>query len=737
MRKGYYRFSIQRIKRILISSFMCGFMLFLLHPFFAHADDRKSTIKPEISYLIATPGEVSIEKVISGDEDFQFKRVKKNIPNFGIEKNEVWLKVEALIPDLSKEIFLEVAFPTLDTVDFYQVGRVENIHYRSGDHFKFSQRPFNYRNFLFPIDQNQINGNRLSVYLRINSSGSILVPIKIDELKNFQVAFQLDNMIYGIYYGIMIVMMLYNFFLALSTNNKSYFFYIAIIFANLITISSLNGHAAQYIWGDFPWWTNYVIIFGIGLWILSTNLFAFSFLKLSGIKSIPRTNFYILGIIGFLLLSSIFYIPYRHTIYPSNLLLIVNCLSLFFSGLYFMKKKVKQSGIFTLAWFMYLLGVSLYSLRNLGALPINTLTTNVLEFGSVAEVVLLSLALGRRYKDLETEKNEEQQRTLAALNEKQALIENQNLTLEDKIRERTFQLEQKQEQVSLQNEELQAQQEILAQQNRKLNQAKSIIEEQNLRLKVNNEELERKVKDRTAKLITSNSQLAANLQSLEQYAHVTAHNLRGPIARLHGLINLIGLENKISDPHLLDVISKLKESVLELDLVVHDMNAILVLQNQTELPKDIIFLENSMIRAKNLLKKEIAEKDATISYNFTACQSIYSHQDFINSIFYSLLSNAIKYSHPNRTPIISVNCDTQGLNNQLLLTFQDNGIGINLSKYGNKIFDMYARFHDHVGGKGLGLFIVKTQLEKLGGKIRVESVVGEGTTFKILIPNYQ
>jgi signal transduction histidine kinase len=111
---------------------------------------------------------------------------------------------------------------------------------------------------------------------------------------------------------------------------------------------------------------------------------------------------------------------------------------------------------------------------------------------------------------------------------------------------------------------------------------------------------------------------------------------------------------------------------------------------------------------------------------------VHAIEPYMESIFYNLISNAIKYQSGDRKLQINISSYPDGSN--VILEVKDNGIGMDLDQSGSKLFGLYQRFHDHVGGKGLGLYLVKTQVEALGGSISVESEVNEGCTFRITFP---
>ena len=115
--------------------------------------------------------------------------------------------------------------------------------------------------------------------------------------------------------------------------------------------------------------------------------------------------------------------------------------------------------------------------------------------------------------------------------------------------------------------------------------------------------------------------------------------------------------------------------------------------------------------------------------DFSEAEELVSIRSYLYSIFLNLVSNSIKYKRPGIKPIIEIT--SAKIKNKIQLTFKDNGLGIDLKNKEDEIFGLYKRFHDHVDGKGLGLFMVKTQVESLGGKIMVASEVNKGSEFRI------
>jgi signal transduction histidine kinase/streptogramin lyase len=315
----------------------------------------------------------------------------------------------------------------------------------------------------------------------------------------------------------------------------------------------------------------------------------------------------------------------------------------------------------------------------------------------------LKVLVEERTKELETknwelkEKNEE----IAAQNEE--LVQSEE------------EISSQRDQLATQNEELNASREELAAQNDKLRDAQSMIEEQN-------QNLEGEVAKRTLELTVQNEQL-------EQFAFIASHNLRGPVARMLGLGRLVG-SGAIANHEKEYVLDSLVESTKELDMVVRDLAHILDIRNT---PQQITptNLGKELALAEHTLAAEIADAGAVVMADFTQLETVDAVRPYVQSMFLNLLDNAIKYRDPDRPLVVRVTAQVVG--KFARISFADNGLGIDMERDGGKLFNLYARFHFQVKGKGMGLFLVKTQLEAMGGRIEAESTLGKETTFNLYL----
>ena len=308
--------------------------------------------------------------------------------------------------------------------------------------------------------------------------------------------------------------------------------------------------------------------------------------------------------------------------------------------------------------------------------------------------------------------------------ERNKILSEQNILLEKKVAARTQEITTQNEEMISQSEELSAQRDILAIQNKRFQEAQQIIEKQNEEIHLKNTHLEMEVAHRTQELQSTNKELIQQNNQLEQFAFIAAHNLRAPLSRILGLANVLQITSSTTDKDAL--IEKMVSSSHDLDYVIRDLNTILEIKkhigNFTEVNLSVV-----LERALKLLEKVSEDTGVKIDSDFKEAEKIVAIAPYVESILYNLISNAIKYRDPVRTPEIRLKTEIEG--EYIRLSITDNGLGIDLAQYGQNVFGLYKRFHLHVEGKGLGLYLVKTQIVAMGGRIEVQSELYKGTTF--------
>jgi PAS domain S-box-containing protein len=228
--------------------------------------------------------------------------------------------------------------------------------------------------------------------------------------------------------------------------------------------------------------------------------------------------------------------------------------------------------------------------------------------------------------------------------------------------------------------------------------------------------------------------VARHHKDLEQFTYMVSHNLRSPVANIKGLASLMSGDSQLTDEEFKRCLDGLVSSVNKLDNVIADLNDILRSGKRPGERMEPVTLSGIIAEVKAISSGLIEKENILIHTNFTV-DRIYTIKSYLHSILLNLLTNSIKYRRPSGPAIIGVHSRME--NNRIVIAYRDNGIGIDLEKYGNKLFGIYSKLDPHADGMGLGLYMIKTQVELLGGSIRVMSEPGKGTEFIIELTNHQ
>lgn len=224
-------------------------------------------------------------------------------------------------------------------------------------------------------------------------------------------------------------------------------------------------------------------------------------------------------------------------------------------------------------------------------------------------------------------------------------------------------------------------------------------------------------------------ELTQNNKDLKQFSYITSHNLRAPLSNLTGLLNLIE-EIPIEDSELKEIINGFSKSTHLLNETINDLVKVIIIKDNPSVQKEKLFIKDVFENVFNQLSFLISSNKPILKIDLEVETIFDINKSYLESIFLNLLTNAINYREPSRQLRITI--ATKVEDNNLIMTFKDNGIGIDLEKNNDKIFGLYQRFHNYPESKGLGLYLVKSQVESMGGTISVDSIVGKGTTFTIV-----
>ncbi len=218
--------------------------------------------------------------------------------------------------------------------------------------------------------------------------------------------------------------------------------------------------------------------------------------------------------------------------------------------------------------------------------------------------------------------------------------------------------------------------------------------------------------------------------SLEQFSYVLSHNVRGPLSNILGA--KAALELPLGTAERMQLIDSISISAEKMDMVIKDLNSILQVRNSSFIEQENISLYDLIQEIMEDLSYLITEKKATVEADFSLATHYFSVKPYLKDIFYNLVSNALKFSKKNTPPEIKIWSEVK--NDFIYFHFKDFGLGLDLKRYENELFRLYKKFHIGFAGKGMGLFMVKTQVDLLEGRITVDSKPDEWTEFVVGLP---
>jgi PAS domain S-box-containing protein len=234
-------------------------------------------------------------------------------------------------------------------------------------------------------------------------------------------------------------------------------------------------------------------------------------------------------------------------------------------------------------------------------------------------------------------------------------------------------------------------------------------------------------------LETLNQELQKINNQLDSFIYTASHDLKAPIANIEGLTNhlLKSLNvNNFDDAKVKSIIGLIYASINKFKSTIGDLTEITKIQRdlQNNETKSIVNLKEIVDEVIHDISGLIHHNQATIMTDFAKCDSIVFSRANLKSILYNLISNGIKYRSAERAPVVSI--VTNKIEDEFIITVSDNGLGFK-SEIKDKLFTLFKRFHSHVEGNGMGLYIVKRIVDNANGNIEVESDEGVGTVFRI------
>ncbi|MEO8146394.1 MAG: PAS domain S-box protein [Bacteroidia bacterium] len=240
-----------------------------------------------------------------------------------------------------------------------------------------------------------------------------------------------------------------------------------------------------------------------------------------------------------------------------------------------------------------------------------------------------------------------------------------------------------------------------------------------------------RLKELNENLQAHTNELLISNKEMEQFSYIVSHNLRAPVANIISFAEELKDENYTPEEQK-SFVNLLSTSVLKLDDVIKDLNHILKVKRDVTEPRESVYFSDLVEDIKISIASLLVKEKVIISTDFSEVDELVCLKGYLYSVFYNLITNSIKYHQPGISAIINIQSKKSG--DKIILSFKDNGSGIDLKVKGDQVFGLYKRFHQHIEGKGMSLFMTKTQIGIIGGTIEIKSEVNKGTEFIITLP---
>lgn len=348
------------------------------------------------SYYVDQSSNLTFSEILTKDEE-SWQAISDNIPSFGYDvQSSYWLKLEVENSNSRQQsLLLAIEYPILDYIQVYFTqNNVITNQYSTGDLTDFDSRPIDNANFLFPFQLE--TSEKIIIYIRVRTESSVQIPLSIWDREHYFIHQQLYLMGQGLYFGILIVMVLYNIFIYLAVRQTHYIYYVFAVLSMFVLMASILGFGFQYIWTAFPNVNRFALTTSLSLFGVTATAFSISILNLKK-YSITFYNLLRLSVLIYALTAvGALFMPYKTTIVllvPFGIL--TSSISLA-AGIFVHLQGYRPARYYVLGYSSVLVGAILISSNKLGWIEANFLTENSMQIGSMLEVILLSFALADR-----------------------------------------------------------------------------------------------------------------------------------------------------------------------------------------------------------------------------------------------------------------------------------------------------------------------------------------------------
>ncbi|MBP9215872.1 MAG: response regulator, partial [Agitococcus sp.] len=596
------------------------------------------------------------------------------ISNYGFTKAAYWVKVDLNNHTDQKDWILHFEYPLMDVLQLYTPNAQNQyrLQYTTGDAYAFSQRPIKDRGFALPISITPQQTQ--SIYLRLQSRDSMIISMSLLTPDAFRAEQQNESFWFGMYYGAVLIILLFNAYLYLILKDKNHLHYVAVLGCYALIELSLNGMGTVYFWGDFPEVAKRIRPFAISLFALASFTLTKSFL---GIKQVILGKMNLdplfLGFIVLTLVGAIIF-PFTLSIQLSMMIAFITAPIMYGAGVYTWQQGSRLGKYFTLGWSGLVLGGMVNVLRAFDILPVNFWTTYGAQLGSISTLLILNSALTDRMRLLQQENDKSQQLRLSQQEET-------NRLLDQKVRDRT----------------------------------------EALLLKT--EEAER-AKQQAETAVKAKSEFLANM----------SHEVRTPMNGMIGMTQLLAdTPLNVEQKHYINTIQSSSEALLRIINDILDYSKIEA--GKLDIEHTNFNLHQLLKECVSLFVLPAKERGLPIKTEIMPNVPCWMVGDptRVRQVIINMLGNAYKFTERGTVTLRAYLRENKGADGVFIqFEVQDTGIGITTEQR-ERLFQSFSQADSSVtrkyGGTGLGLAISRSLVRLMNGDIGVKSIPSQGSIF--------
>ncbi|HSR35817.1 MAG TPA: 7TM diverse intracellular signaling domain-containing protein, partial [Desulfurivibrionaceae bacterium] len=635
----------------------------------------KQSLGLHVDYLRDESRQLTVEDLADPQVAGRFVPSRQVKPAFGFTPAAYWLRCTLTSTrSVSTELFLEVDYPLLDSITLYEPDARGGFRaVATGDMQPYAERPVHTRNFVFPVHLGPVESH--TIYLRCVTTSSMNLPLTLFAPEAFSERLAVEQGLLGLYYGILITMIIFSAFVYANLRHTAYLHYLFFISAYMFFQMGLNGLSFQYLWPNALWWANNNIPFFIFIALAFANFFTREALDTK--HTAPRLDKLLFAAacvsLGGLLYS--LYGDYAHSIRFATAINF-SVVLMIIAGIVALVRGHRPALYYCIAWIAFLIGVVVYVLKTFGMIPVTFWTEWGLQIGSAWEVVFLFMGLSERFRLMEAERSN--------------LQADYARRLEKTVADRTEDL-------------------------RRVNEFLS------------KEVFDRKLAEqRAAAASRAKSEFLANM----------SHEIRTPMNAVLGMANL-ALRQEMA-PKLREYIKVIRDSGKSLlDIINEILDFSKIEAGRLELEQTDFDLNEVLEDVSNLFSSRISEKKGEVEM-FVVLEPevpcrLLGDPLRLKQVLINLINNAIKFTTRGEIAVRVAVVARQGESAILSFEVKDTGIGIE-QQHIDHLFESFSQADTSTsrrfGGTGLGLAISKRLARLMGGDIVATSEPGKGSCFR-------